>query len=137
MSAQISNPIVTFAFAFGLLAFGSAISIPANNAFAVDCLAAPNTSAPPNSHWYYRTDRTRQSKCWYLRGNNETSEQRVAQVGREAPSVKPSQPGSTAGTYSLANFKVFVAQNVGAKLSDRDIEKLYTEFLEWNRRTKN
>jgi hypothetical protein len=33
--------------------------------------------------------------------------------------------------------KVFVAQNVGAKLSDRDIDKLYAEFLEWTSRTKN
>ena len=137
MSAQISRPIVTIVFAFGLLALGSAITIPANKAFAVDCLAAPNTSAPPNSHWYYRTDRTRQSKCWYLRGDNESLEQRVTQAGRASPSVKPSQSVSTAGTYSLASFKVFVAQNVGTKLSDRDIEKLYAEFLEWNRRAKN
>src|SRR5262249_2620269 len=137
MSAQISHPIVTFAYAFGLLALGSAISIPANKTFAADCLAAPNTSTPPNSHWYYRTDRTRQSKCWYLRGDNESPEQKVAQAGRESPAVKPSQPVSTAGTYSLASFRVFVAQNVGTKLSDREIEKLYAEFLEWNRRTKN
>lgn len=31
-----------------------------------DCLAAPNAPAPPGSHWYYRTDRAKQVKCWHL-----------------------------------------------------------------------
>jgi hypothetical protein len=28
-------------------------------------------------------------------------------------------------------------QHGGAKLSDQEVEKLYAEFLEWNRRAKN
>jgi hypothetical protein len=30
-----------------------------------------------------------------------------------------------------------MAQHGGARLSDQDVEKLYAEFLEWNRRVKN
>jgi hypothetical protein len=31
-----------------------------------DCLAGPSGAAPHGSHWYYRTDRQWQRKCWYL-----------------------------------------------------------------------
>jgi len=33
---------------------------------AEDCLAAPNAASPPGEHWYYRIDRVKQRKCWYL-----------------------------------------------------------------------
>ncbi len=33
---------------------------------AEDCLAAPNGPAPQGSHWYYRIDRAKQRKCWYV-----------------------------------------------------------------------
>jgi hypothetical protein len=133
MSARISRRIGTIAFAFELPLLALTISVPANTAFAVDCLSAPSSSATPNSHWYYRTDRTQHRKCWYLRAANELSNERAAQVESEASSAKPSKPTSRA-TLSFANFKVFVAQNGGAKLSDQELEKLYAEFLEWNSR---
>jgi hypothetical protein len=31
-----------------------------------ECLAAPNSSSPPGSHWYYHLERPSQRKCWYL-----------------------------------------------------------------------
>jgi hypothetical protein len=43
------------------------------------CLLAPNTPSPQGSHWYYRTDRNSQKKCWHLRTNGQTSEQSVRQ----------------------------------------------------------
>jgi len=131
MSAQL-RPIGTIAFASALLAF----SVPANIAFAVDCLTAPNSPAPPNGHWYYRTDRMQERKCWHLQTDNGQSEQGVVQTAREAP-AKPSQSVATAGPYAGPGFKDFVAQHGGTKLSDEDVEKLYAEFLEWRRRTKN
>ena len=134
MSAQ--SRIGTIAFAFGLPMLGLAISVPANTTFAGDCLTAPSSSATPNSHWYYRTDRTQQRKCWYVRAVNDSSDQRAAQVARGTPSTQSSQPISRTAP-SLANFKVFVAQNGGAKLSDEEVQELYAEFLEWNRRAKN
>jgi hypothetical protein len=131
MSAQL-RPIGTIAFASALLAF----SVPANIAFAVDCLAAPNSPAPPNGHWYYRTDRTQERKCWHLQTDNDQSEQGIVQTAREA-TAKPSQSVAAGGPYAGRGFKDFVAQHEGAKLSDEDVETLYAEFLEWRRRTKN
>jgi hypothetical protein len=137
MSAQIPSPITTVAFAFALLTSGLAAGVPAKTAFAVDCITAPNSSVPPNNHWHYRTDRTHQRKCWYLRADNEPSEQRAIQVAHQPPSAKQPQSIASGGPYSLASFKEFMAQNGGAKLSDQDVEKLYADFLEWNHRAKN
>src|SRR5438105_15272252 len=109
MSAQL-RPIGIIAFASALLAFG----VPTNIAFAIDCLTAPNSSAPPNSHWYYRTDRTQQLKCWHIRDDNEVSEHRAVPTASEAQTTKPSQSVSAAGPYSLASFKDFMVQQEGA-----------------------
>ena len=136
MSAQIPRPIGMIAFASALLASTFGVGAPTNQAFAVDCLTAPNAPVPPNSHWYYRTDRTEQRKCWYLRSDNAPSEQAAVQAVPDPP-VKPSQTVATGGPYSLASFKHFVAQYVGAEVSDQDVEKLYAEFLQWHRRAKN
>ena len=38
---------------------------------------------------------------------------------------------------SLASFKDFMAQRGHINLSQEELEKLYAQFLEWNRRTKN
>ena len=135
MSAQL-RPIRTIAVASAFLASGLGVNVPANIAFAADCLAAPNSPAPPNGHWYYRTDRTQERKCWHLRMDNDPSEQGAVQTVREAP-VKPSQSVAASGQYAGPGFKGFVAQRGGAKLSDQDVEKLYAEFLEWKRRAKN
>jgi hypothetical protein len=135
MSAQL-RPIGTIAFASAFLTSVLGVSVPANIAFAVDCLTAPNSPAPPNSHWYYRTDRTQEHKCWHLRTDNGPSEQGTVQAVREAP-AKPSQSVAAGGPYAGPGFKDFVAEHGGAKLSDQDVEKLYAEFLEWKRRAKN
>jgi hypothetical protein len=131
MSAQL-RPISTIVFVSALLASGLGVGVPANTAFAVDCLTAPNSPAPPNGHWYYRTDRTQERKCWHLQTDNGPSEQGALQTAREAP-AKPSQSIAAGGPY----FRDFVAQRGGAKLSGEDVEKLYAEFLEWKRHAKN
>jgi hypothetical protein len=33
---------------------------------AEECLAAPRVGTPPGRHWYYRVDRAKGRKCWYL-----------------------------------------------------------------------
>ena len=33
------------------------------------CLPAPAGKTPPGSHWHYRTDPVKQTKCWYLRSD--------------------------------------------------------------------
>jgi hypothetical protein len=120
-----------------LLASGLEVGLPAKTAFATDCLIAPNSPAPLNGHWYYRTDRMQQRKCWYLRADSEPSEQGAVQVAREASSENPSRSVSQAGKYSLASFKEFMAQHGGTKLSDEDVKKLYVEFLKWSGRANN
>lgn len=133
MSAQ-RRPIGTIAFAAAFLASGLAVGVPANIAFAVDCLTAPNSPAPANSHWHYRTDRAQDRKCWYLQTDNRPSEQGAVQAVHEAP-AKPSQ--SVAASGPSPGVKDFVAQHAAVKLSEQDVEKLYAEFLEWKRRAKN
>jgi hypothetical protein len=126
MSAQIQRTIGSIAFASALLTSGLAVSVPANTALAVDCLTAPQSSAPHNSHWYFRTDRTQQRKCWYLRADSQPSQQGAIQTAREA------EPDD-----SLESFKDYMAHRGSADLSDEDVKKLYAKFLEWKRHAKN
>ncbi len=66
MSGQIIS-IRLIALAAPLLLWGAGIGVPANSARADDCLSAPASEPPPGSHWYYRTDRAKGRKCWFLR----------------------------------------------------------------------
>jgi uncharacterized protein len=45
-------------------------------------------------------------------------------------------PGA-ANQTSLSSFKDFMAQQGHANLSEGQLEKLYSQFLEWSRRAKN
>jgi hypothetical protein len=65
MSDQIIQ-IRSIALAVALLVWGVGIGVPTNPARADDCVAAPRTTAPTGSHWYYHTDRTKRRKCWFL-----------------------------------------------------------------------
>jgi hypothetical protein len=38
---------------------------------ADDCITKPDAAPPSGHHWYYRTDRTTQRQCWYLRPEAE------------------------------------------------------------------
>ncbi len=135
MSAQF-RPIGSIASASALLALVLGLGLPANNASAIDCLSAPNSTAPPNGHWYYRTDRTQDRKCWHLQADNARSEQGAAQTAHEEP-AKASQSVAAGDPYTAAGFNDFMAQREGAKLSTEDVDNLYAEFLQWKRRTKN
>jgi hypothetical protein len=51
-----------------LLVASAGVSLDAADARAeAPCLAAPGAQAPPGRHWFYRVDRPKQRKCWYLR----------------------------------------------------------------------
>jgi hypothetical protein len=52
------------------------------------CLAAPNAPAPQGSHWYYRTDFIKQSKCWYSRAEGQAIETPIAQQKPESIAAK-------------------------------------------------
>ena len=136
MSAQ-RRTIGTIALAIALfLAAVLAVSVPPNIALALDCLTAPNSSRPPNSHWYYTTDRMQQRKCWHLRTDNGSSQNGARQTAGEAP-AKPALSVAADGPHAGTGFKDLVAQHEGTKLSDQDVDRLYAEFLEWKRHSKN
>jgi len=137
MLAPIGPPICSIAFLFALLVSCLSVSVPVNTARAADCLTAPNSPAPAHSRWYYRTDPTHQRKCWHLGAADQPSQQRAAQTAREAALTKQPQSMPAATPYSLASFKAFILHEGGTNLSDEDVKKLYTEFLEWRRHAKN
>jgi hypothetical protein len=78
------GPIALFA---ALVISGLSIGVPANTAYADDCLAAPNSRAPQGSHWSYRIDRAKKLKCWFLHALGQSG-QRVA--ARATPEAAPS-----------------------------------------------
>jgi hypothetical protein len=55
------------------------------------CLAAPNAPAPPGSHWYYRTDKPTQRKCWYVRSQDQLPNQ-ATQATQAAPEQQSPAP---------------------------------------------
>jgi hypothetical protein len=136
MSEQARRRIVAAVFCTSLFS-SLGIDAAANSARAADCLAAPNSPAPENSHWFYRTDRAQQRKCWYLGAAKAAFTQGSMQAapGQAPRGPLPSKPAVS--SYSLAVFKDFVQHRKGADWSDEDVERLYAEFLEWNHHIKN
>jgi outer membrane biosynthesis protein TonB len=54
---------------------------------AGDCLSQPGGTAPQGSHWYYRTDRSANRRCWYMAPQREK-----AKEAREVAPAKPQPP---------------------------------------------
>ena len=52
-----------------------------------DCLSKPNAPPPQGSHWYYRSDRASNRRCWYLGPQGEKVSQ--AASPRQRPAAKP------------------------------------------------
>src|ERR1700682_233315 len=75
---------------FGSIALAAAVLVAGAGAqsniarAAEECLAAPNARPPQGSHWYYRTDRVKQQKCWYLRSPGQTAQQVAPEDTAEA-----------------------------------------------------
>jgi hypothetical protein len=57
------------------------------------CLPAPTGKTPPGSHWHYRTDPVKQTKCWYLRG--DAAQPAAATDGADATGA-PAKPAPAA-----------------------------------------
>jgi hypothetical protein len=72
---------------------GLAGAIPAGSAHSEeDCLAAPNGRAPPGSRWLFRTDHTKQRKCWHLQAPGEKAEAGAATTPRPAANRAQNPP---------------------------------------------
>jgi hypothetical protein len=52
-----------------------------------DCLSKPNAPPPQGSHWYYRSDRANNRRCWYLGPQGDKASQ--AASPRQRPAAKP------------------------------------------------
>ena len=95
-----------------LVALGATVSSPDGAWAEENCLAAPNARLPPGGHWFYRTDRSTQRKCWYVRrqggvtpagaaaaepsvlDSNATSDNRGRQQVETVPAYLPGLRGS-------------------------------------------
>ena len=80
----ILGVVAVLSLAFGGLSAGSARA-------EENCLSAPNTQPPQGSHWYYRTDPVKGSKCWYLRTEGQTIPRQAVQdqLGPEPLELRP------------------------------------------------
>ncbi len=54
-----------------------------------NCLAAPAGKATPGSHWHYRTDAAKQTKCWYLKPDGEAAQSAAAADNADAAGGPP------------------------------------------------
>ena len=90
MLKQIPRLIGSTAIVATLLISGMSAVAPANAAQADDCLAAPNSTAPQGSRWYYRLDWATQRKCWYVRALGQPVQQAAPPtIGRATPHSMP------------------------------------------------
>jgi hypothetical protein len=78
MSGIISGPARAIALLAVLPLSGLGFGLPVNTVYAEDCLAAPNSTAPQGSHWYYHIDRAKKLKCWYLHALDQSGQQSAA-----------------------------------------------------------
>jgi hypothetical protein len=76
---------LSIVFAFLVLAAGSigGAAVRAEDT----CLPSPTGKTPPGSHWHYRTDPVKQTKCWYLR--SDTAQPAAATDGSDAAAAPP------------------------------------------------
>jgi hypothetical protein len=92
--SQQNRSTVRAVFADLFVALAAVTLLPATpgNAAPDTCLAAPDSTPPEGSHWYFRTDRTTQRKCWYLAAQGHKTH-RIARAARDAdaPTARPSR----------------------------------------------
>jgi hypothetical protein len=79
---------VSAAFVVGILPSGSAQAVE-------ECVEAPNSAPPQGSHWYYRTDRANQRKCWYLGPQGKKLQESASQEQQPPKEHAQRQPETT------------------------------------------
>lgn len=81
------------ALAAGALALMFALNTTAS---AAECLVAPREAAPAGQHWFFRTDKATQQKCWYLRERDvETTGSPQAQQSARSDAAAQDQPAAS------------------------------------------
>jgi hypothetical protein len=95
--ATIVSPAAYVAAVAALLLSGIGVGLPIDSAGADDnCASAPGAAAPAGQHWYYRIDRVKQRKCWYLHAAMALPTHAAAKHPAE-----PSEPGAAAAAPQL------------------------------------
>jgi hypothetical protein len=86
---------------FAALLFALAIGDGSEGAAraADNCLAAPKAAPPQGSHWYYRFDRAKARKCWYLGPKGQKVRQAAPQIN--LPTPRPAPPADTGDRETL------------------------------------
>ena len=65
-----------------------------------NCLTSPNAAAPRDEHWYYRTDRATNRRCWYLAPQGMTVRKRATvepELSASQLPLPPQAPSRTPG----------------------------------------
>ena len=97
----------------------ASLTIPGMAARADDCLAAPNRTAGPGTHWVPRVDRAANRKCWYL----------VDAAGRPAPPPE----GDSIGTL-ISKWLTGENNPPDPHANQTDSDALFRQFLRWKER---
>ena len=83
-----------------------------------ECLATPDRAPQDGQHWYFRTDRATQQKCWYVRGRDAETTGAIAGPARSADAGAAAAPPADARRQAAAP-------------SERDQKALFQDFLRW------
>jgi hypothetical protein len=110
VSGIISRPARAIALLAAFPLSGLGVGALVGTAYADDCLAAPNSAAPQGSHWYYRIDRVKKLKCWYLHALDEAGQQSAAGA---TPGIAPSVRLQTTDAQPASS----PAPSIGAPIS--------------------
>jgi hypothetical protein len=71
---------------------------------AETCATSPKGAAPAGSHWYYRTDRTSQRKCWYLASEDGKARRAAAPAQPARPQAETRTPAPPARNEGIARL---------------------------------
>lgn len=63
---------------------------------ADECLSAPNAAPPAGQHWWYRTDRAANRKCWYLGPKDKNAAAQKIDREERADAPAPAEAGDSA-----------------------------------------
>lgn len=96
MSPQILRPVRPVILLGVALASFTSGGLTIHTARADECLTAPTGKTPQGSHWYYRTDRVHNRKCWFVRSEPQ-------QAASANAATKPSVSQATAAGQNGAD----------------------------------
>lgn len=87
---------------FACFSLAASCAVSAGALHAAECIARPDNTPPQGEHWYYRTDRTTNRKCWFLGPEGTNVQKSATQV--PASNVFALQPAQrpTASTTPMA-----------------------------------